>query len=156
MNWKRLWWALSNLAYPAAGLWVGEPVFFALMLGMGIASGIYHWNLQRNADWDVGMIYAILFFFIGLGWGLPPLVAILPALPAAWAFRMKMPYLTMEFKVMILMCPMLTFGFLSGVPFFFAVVVLFAALLIRQYVDHGAWHPVSAMGLALVARALLG
>lgn len=154
-NWKRLWWALSNLAYPIAGLWVGEPIFFALMLGLGIASAIYHWNHQRNADWDVGMIFVILFFFIGLGWLLPPLIAALLALPAAWVLRMKLPYLLMEYKVIILIVPMLTFGFLSGANLLAAVAALVAALTIRQWVDHGAWHPISALGLALVAQALL-
>jgi hypothetical protein len=155
VNWKRLWWSLSNLAYPAFGLMVGEPVFLALMTGLGIASAIYHWNFQRNADWDVGMIYVILLFLIGVGWGLPPIVAALPALPAGWALRKKVTALNMEEKVAILIGPMIVFGFLTGAALLHAVVILAVALAVRQWVDHGAWHPVSAAGLALVAQALL-
>ena len=152
---RRYWTALSNLAYPLAAIAVGEAVFFLLMLGLGIASAIYHWNHERNADWDVGMIFVILLFLIGSAWGVSPLAAVLPSLAGGYALRMHVPYMNMELKIGVLIGPLFIFGFLTGASLLASVGVLAGALAIRQWVNHGAWHLASALGLALVAQALL-
>lgn len=153
---KRLWITLSNLAYPVAALLIsGEPVFVMLMTALGAGSAFWHYNRTRlGANLDVGMIFVILLFLTGIGWGVAPLVAVLPAIAGGVVLRLYVPYLKMEEKVIILMVPILVFGVLSGASLFFATVVLLVALIIRNGIDHGLWHPVSAAGLSLLAVAL--
>ena len=145
----------SNVAYPLAALLTGEPVFIFLMLALGVASAIYHYNDERNADWDVGMIYVILLFLIGLAWGVSPLVALMPATVGGQVLRMHVPYMDMELKIGVLIGPLVIFGFLTGAMLFEAVAVLAVSLAIRHWVSHGLWHLTSAIGLTLVALALL-
>lgn len=153
---KRLWITLTNLAYPiAAHLIVGAPIFTLLMLALGVASAYWHYGRTRTgADWDVGMMYVILLFLIGSAFGLPPMVTVLPAMPGGWALRMRVPG-RMETKVGLLTAPLLILGFLLGANLLAATVVLLVALGVRKWADHGLWHPVSAVGLSLVALALL-
>lgn len=153
---KLLWITLTNLAYPiAAHFIVGDFLFTSLMLALGAASAYWHFFRTRDgADWDVGMMYVILLFLIGMAFGLPPMVTVLPALPGGWAIRKKVKG-RMETKIGLLTGPLLIFGFLLGAPLIPATVVLLIALGVRKWIDHGLWHPVSAVGLSLVAAALL-
>ena len=156
MNLSPKWFTVgSNLAYPLAGLAVGEPVFILLMWTLGIASMVYHANNEQDADWDVGMIYVILLFLIGAAWGVPPWLAIAPSIVGGYVLRKHVPYMNMELKIGVLIGPLFIFGFLTGASLLAPVGVLAGAIAIRQWVSHGAWHLASALGLALVAHALL-
>ncbi len=144
----------SNLAYPIAGAVVGEPVFFLLMWALGIASAVFHANNEQDADWDVGMIYVILLYLMGMSWGAPPWLAIAPSILGGYVLRKHVPYMNMELKIGVLIGPLLIFGFLTGASLLAPVGVLAGALATRQWVNHGLWHLTSAVGLALVAQAL--
>lgn len=165
-----LWETVSNLAYPLAGLWTGEPVFFAMMLGLGLSSAYYHANggkqgtrtsakARLGANWDVGAIYAVLLFLALAIFGLPLIFIPAGVIPAAFWLRMKQMDVPMETKIGGLMAVILGFGFSSGIvlsatsalaTFGLSSAVLLAALAIRKWFNHGLWHVVSACGLALV------
>jgi len=155
---KQLWETVSNLAYPVMGLWTGEPVFMVLMLGLGLASAYYHAGGKLGNHWDVGAIYAVILFLILAVWSLPLLAAPAIAVPAAWALRMKQIDVPMETKLGGLMAVLLGFGAATAVvlsttsalyAFGLSSGVLLVALAVRRWVDHGAWHLLSAYGLAL-------
>ncbi len=155
MTHKRLWLTFSNLAYPVAGIWNGEPVFMAMMLILGAASAYYHAGGTHGNHVDVAAVYATLFFLIAVLWGVPLILIPVPAFAAGLLLRMRTLDIPMEAKVAALVAPLLVFGFLSGAPLLTATVTLVVALATRQWVDHGVWHVLSAGGLALVAHALL-
>ena len=155
---EQLWETVSNLAYPAAGLWTGEPVFMVLMLGLGLASAYYHAGGSKGNHWDVGAIYAVLLFLILAVWHLPLIFIPLGAVPAAWWLRIKRINTPMEAKIGGLAAILLLAGFASGAlfasptilgAFGLATGVLVVALAVRRWVDHGLWHLLSAYGLAL-------
>ena len=159
MTRKQLWETFTNLAYPVAGLWTGEPVFMVMMLGLGIASAYYHAGGKLGNHWDVGAIYAVLLFLIVAVWHLSPLIAIpVGVIPAAFWLRVKQINIPMEPKIGALSGLLIVFGFLSGVlyaaptilmAFGLCTGVLVVALAVRRWVDHGTWHILSAYGLAL-------
>lgn len=149
---------VSNVSYPLAALLiVQEPVFTLLMLALGSASAFWHFARTRfGADLDVGMMFVILLFLAGTLVGLPPMLSVLPAVPGAYALRKKLPKLRMEIKVGALTAPLLIGGFLlGGSNLVVTTVVLLVALAVRKYVDHALWHPLSAIGLSLLAGALM-
>ena len=155
---RTLWETVSNLAYPVAGLWTGEPVFAALMTGLGLASAYYHAGGRKGNHWDVGAIYAVLLFLILAVWHLPLIFIPLGAVPAAWWLRMKQLDVPMETKIGVLMATLLGFGAASALVlsttsallvFGLASGVLLVALVVRRWIDHGLWHLLSAYGLAL-------
>ncbi len=155
MKHKQLWWVASNAAYPIAGLWLGEPLFALMLLILGGASAYYHAGGQHGNHVDVAAVYAVLFFLIGVLWGVPLILLPVPAFAAGLLLRLRTLGVPMEAKVAALVGPLLCFGFLSGAPLLTATVTLLVALAARQWVDHGLWHLLSAGGLALVAHALL-
>lgn len=155
MTSRQLWWSWSNLAYPMAGLWNGEPTFMLMMLLLGGASAYYHAGGKHGNHIDVAAVYAILFYLIGVHWGVPLILLPAPAIVAGIALRMRTLDIPMEAKVAALLAPLLIFGFLAGSGLVLSTIVLVVALAARQWVDHGLWHLISATGLALCAHALL-
>ena len=155
MTKRRLWETFTNLAYPAAGLWAGGPVFMLMMLILGLASGYYHAGGKNGNHADVAAVYAVLLFIVGAMWGISPLVVLPGALAGGTALRKYTLDIPMEHKVGAIMFLILSFGFLTGAPLLLPTAVLAVALAIRQWVDHGLWHVLSAGGLALLAHALL-
>jgi len=156
-----LWESVSNLAYPVAGLWTGEPVFMVMMLGLGVASAYYHLGGRKGNHWDVGAIYAVLFFMALAMWltNVPLLAFPAAAIPAAFWLRMKQMDVPMEHKIGGIMLVILGFGISSGLlfgasdallAFGISSGTLVVALALRRWVDHGVWHVLSAYGLAML------
>lgn len=150
MKKRQMWWVGSNLAYPIAGLWTGDAIAAVMLTALGIASAIDHWRDDRPYHLDVAAIYAVLFYLIALHWGVPPIYIPVPAFAAGWFLRMRTLDVPMEYKVATLAGLLLVFGLLTGASLGYAAGVLVVALAIRQWVDHGLWHLVTAFGLALV------
>ena len=155
---EQLWETVSNLAYPVAGLWTGEPVFMVMMLGLGLASAYYHAGGTKGNHWDVGAIYAVLLFLILAVWHLPLIFIPIGAVPAAWWLRIKRINTPMEPKIAALAAILLITGATTAMvlsttsalaTFGLATGVLVVALAVRRWVDHGLWHILSAYGLAL-------
>ena len=155
MNHRQMWWVASNAAYPMAGLWLGEPVTALVLLVVGAASAYYHAGGDHGNHIDVAAVYGVLFYLIGLHWGVPPIYLPVPAFVAGLLLRMKTLDVPMEVKVAALAAPLLFVGLLTGASLLLGAAVLVVALVARQWVDHGLWHVLSAGGLALVAHSLL-
>ena len=151
---RKLWLTGSNLAYPVAGLWSEDAHFATLMVIMGLASGYMHAGGKHGNHVDVAAVYACLFFIIGIMWGLPPIYVLPGALAAGTGLRRFTLDIPMEHKVIVIAGLMLLFGFLSGAPLLVPTLVFAGALAVRQWVDHGAWHILSAWGLSLTHHAL--
>ena len=151
---RKMWEVASNAAYPIAGLWSEDAIFATIMLILGLASGYYHAGGKHGNHLDGAAVYAVIFFIIGVMWGLPPIYVLPGALAAGTGLRRFTLDIPMEHKVAAIAVLMLTFGFLSGAPLLFPIGILGLALIIRQWVDHGAWHILSAYGLALTHHAL--
>ncbi len=151
---RTLWEVASNAAYPVAGLWNGEPHFMAVMLVMGLASAWYHAGGKHGAHLDVSMVYAVIFYIVGLLWGLPLIFIPWGAIGAGGILRRFTLDIPMEYKVGVCAGLLFIFGFLSGAPLLPALGVMAAALAVRQWFDHGLWHVLSAGGLALAAHAI--
>jgi len=159
MNARRLWDTATNLAYPIFGLWTGDHVFALMMLGLGSASAYYHAGGQHGNHWDVGAIYAVLIFLFLVAIGIPPIYVVPFAIPGGWALRMKQLDVPMEHKIGGLILPIIGFGVSAALitgskdalmAFGISSGVLGVALAIRAKIDHGLWHVVSALGLALL------
>jgi len=151
---ERIWLTGSNLAYPVAGLWSEDPFFAGMMLVLGLSSAFYHAGGKHGNHIDVAAVYAVVFFIIGVLWGIPPVFIVPGALAGGAVLRKFTLDIPMEHKVGAITILLLLFGFLSGAPLVLPAAVLAVALAIRQWVDHGAWHILSAYGLALAHRAL--
>ncbi len=127
----------------------------AMMLILGAVSAYYHAGGKKGNHADVAGVYAILFFLNGALWGVPLILLPVPAFVAGLVLRTQTLDIPMEYKIAALSLPMILFGFLTGLPMLPATVVLLVALAVRQWVDHGSWHPLSAAGLALLAWAII-
>ena len=138
-----------------AGLWLGEPITMLVLLVVGVASAFYHAGGRYGNHVDVAAVYGVLFYLIGLHWGVPPIYLPVPAFVAGLTLRMKTLDVRMEIKIVALAAPLLLVGLLTGASLALGAAVLVVALAARQWVDHGLWHVLSAGGLALVAHSLL-
>jgi hypothetical protein len=125
-----------------------------MMFILGTASAYYHAGGKHGNHLDVGAVYATLFLIIGVYWGIPPIYVLPGALAAGVGLRKFTLDIPMEHKVAALAGLILLFGFFSGAPLAVPAAILALALAIRQWVDHGLWHVVSAFGLALTYHAI--
>ena len=132
-----------------------------MLLILGCASAYDHYRDNGPYHFDVAAIYAVLFFLIGIHWGIPLIFLPVPALAAGWLLRMRTLDIPMETKIAALIGPLVVFSLLTSLltggvyTLLYGLGVLLAALGARQWVDHGLWHVLSAIGLALVAHGVL-
>lgn len=125
-----------------------------VMLILGLCSAWYHAGGRWGAHLDVAMVYAVIFFIIALLWGAPLFVIPLTSIGFGAALRMSTLDVPMEYKVGVCAALLFIFGFLTGAPLLPSLAVFAAALAVRQWLDHGLWHVLSAGGLALAAHAI--
>ena len=150
----QLWWVGSNIAYLLAGLWTESPAFAAMMFVLATASAYYHADGKHGNHMDVAAVYAVIFFIVGILWGIPPVFVLPGAVLSGIGLRRFTLDIPMEQKVGALFILLMIFGFLSGAALLLPMAVLVVALAVRQWVDHGLWHVLSAAGLALTYHAI--